>query len=295
MNLLIESIGFGLVTAGIIALSATAFSLQYSVPSIPNFMHGQFLTGAAYGMWAIYGVSHNLVLSILAGVLVGGILAWAMDVLVVERFLKRRAPAIHLLVVSVTLGIALQAATSIVFGARTQVLPIPAEWQVGQHFGPLLLTDIDIAIVIVAVTAMFAVHIVLQYTTFGKAQRAVADSKELAAASGVPTRTIIQGTWFIVGLTAGLAGILLAATRGSFDPFFGFDFLLVTLSAAVVGGLGRPYGAMAGAVIIGLVTEISGSYLNAGYKQVAALSVLIVVLMIRPTGLFTALRESQLT
>jgi branched-subunit amino acid ABC-type transport system permease component len=295
MNLLIQSIGFGLVTSGIVALSATAFSLQYSVTSIPNFMHGEFLAGAAYGMWAAYGLSHNLILSIVAGMAVGGLLAWAMDVVVIERFVKRKAPAIHLLVVSVTLGIALQAATSIVFGARTQVLPIPPEWQSGQHIGPLLLTDIDIAIVVVAVAAMFALHLVLQYTKFGKAQRAVADSKELAAASGVPTRLVIQGTWFIVGIIAGLAGILLAATRGSFDPFFGFDFLLVTLAAAVVGGLGRPYGAMAGALIIGLVTEISGSYLNAGYKQVAALTVLVLVLMIRPSGLLTALRESQLT
>jgi branched-subunit amino acid ABC-type transport system permease component len=295
VNLLVESVGFGLVTAGIIALSATAFSLQYSVTSIPNFMHGEFLTASAYGMWLAYGLSHSLALSIVIGMAVGGLMAWAMDVVVIERFLKRRAPAIHLLVVSVTLGIALQAATSIFFGARTQVLPIPSEWQIGRHYGPLLLTDIDIAIVIVAFAAMFALHLVLRYTTFGKAQRAVADSKELASASGVPTRLIVQGTWFIVGVVAGLSGILLAATRGSFDPFFGFDFLLVTLAAAVVGGLGRPYGAMAGALIIGLVTEISGTYLNAGYKQVAALSVLIVVLMVRPSGILTALRESQLT
>jgi branched-subunit amino acid ABC-type transport system permease component len=291
VHLLLLSVGFGLVTSAIIALSATAFSLQYSVTSVPNFMHGEFLTGGAYGVLAVQSITHNLFIGVVVGLLVGGLLALLMDLVIVEPFLKRGSPAIRLLVVSVTVGTILQAAQAIIFSADPQNLQVPGGWYTARNVGPFIFNDVDFVIMAAAVLAMLAIHCLLQYTKFGKAQRAVADSRELAAASGISPEFVIRVTWVLVGVLAALAGILLAATQQTFDPFFGFNFLLVTLSAAVVGGIGRPYGAMIGALIIGLVTEVSAVYVNASYKQVAALLVLIIALMFRPSGLFTAVRE----
>jgi branched-subunit amino acid ABC-type transport system permease component len=291
VEILALALGFGLVTASIIALSATAFSLQYSVTSVPNFMHGEFLTGGAYGVLVVQSVTHNLLLGIVGGLLLGGLLAWLMDIVIVEPFLKRGSPTIRLLVVSVTVGTVLQAGQAIIFTADPQTMALPESWYSALHVGPFVFNAVDFAIMIAAVATMVGIHCLLQYTKFGKAQRAVADSRELAAASGISVRLIIQATWILVGAIAALAGIFLAATQQTFDPFFGFNFLLVTLSAAVVGGIGRPYGAMLGALIIGIVTEVSAAYVNASYKQVAALFVLMAALMFRPNGLFTAVRE----
>jgi branched-chain amino acid transport system permease protein/neutral amino acid transport system permease protein len=293
MNLLMLSIGFGLVTSGIIALSATAFSLQYSVTSIPNFMHGEFLTAAAFGMLVAERFTNNLLIAAAAGLATAALIAWATDVVVLEPFLRRGAPTLRLVVVTATIGISLQAITAMIFTADPQTLALPTEWYRGNQFGPFVFTGVDIGIMIAAVVAMFGLFLLLQYTKFGKAQRAVADSRELAAASGISTRLVIQVTWLLTGVIAGAAGIAVAATQQSFDPFFGFNFLLVTLSAAVVGGIGRPYGAMMGALVIGLATDISGVYINGAYSQVAALVLLMLTLVFRPSGLLTAMREQE--
>ena len=294
MQLLGHAIGFGLVTSAIIALSAVAVSLQFSVTPVPNFMHGEFLTAGAYGALIAQTLTQNIVLSLLGGILLAAALAWAMDRGILAPFIKRGSPRILLLVSTVAVGIILQALTAATFGGGPQSLTLlPGSWSSAQQIGPFLFTRLDIAVIAAAVLAMLGLHYLLQHTKFGKAQRAVADSSELASASGISTSLVIQMTWLIVGGLAGLAGILLASIQGAFDPYFGFNFLLVTLAAAVIGGIGRAYGAMAGALIIGLVTEISGSYLSASFKQVAALLVLVVVLLFRPNGLLTALRVAD--
>lgn len=284
------AVGFGLVTASIIAVSAVAASLQFSVTPIPNFMHGEFLTAGAYGALVTQNVTHDLALSVVVGMGVGAALAWSMDRVILAPLIKRGSQRILLLVATVAVGIILQALTAATFGIGPQVLVVPESWSIPHHIGPFLLTSLDLAVMAIAVIAMLGLHYLLRYTKFGKAQRAVADSVELSASSGISPAFVIQVTWLIVGALAGLAGILLASIQGAFDPYFGFNFLLVTLAAAVVGGIGRAYGAMAGALIIGLVTEVSGAFLSASFKEVAALLVLVAVLLVRPNGLLTALR-----
>jgi branched-subunit amino acid ABC-type transport system permease component len=287
------AIGFGFVTSAIVAISAVAASLQFSVTPIPNFMHGEFLTAGAYGALVAQRLTHSLVAAFCAGVVVGGGLAWCMDRGVLSPFIKRGSPRILLLVSTVAVGIVLQALTALIFGVGPQVLTLPISATAPHSVGPFLFTDIDFAVMATAVAAMLGLHLLLQHTKFGKAQRAVCDNGELAAASGISTSFVIQMTWLMVGGLAGLAGVLLASIQGSFDPYFGFNFLLVTLAAAVVGGIGRAYGAMAGALIIGMVTEVSGAYLNASFKQAGALLVLVSVLLVRPSGLVPALREAE--
>lgn len=291
MSLFWLALGFGVVSAAIIALSATAFSLQYSVTAVPNFMHGEFLTLAAYGMLVGDRITNTLWISVIVGMAVAAAVGWAMNVGILEPFIRRGAPTLRLLVITVTVGVTLQSVTAIIFTVNTQTLAIPPPWYNGHKVGPFVFTVVDFIAIVAAIIGMFAVHVLLKYTKLGKAQRAVADSRELAAASGISVRRIIQITWILAGAIAGLAGILLAATQQSFDPFFGFNFLLVTLSAAVVGGIGRPYGAMLGALIIGLVTAVMTVFVNSAYDQIAALAVLLLVLLVRPNGLLGAIRE----
>jgi branched-subunit amino acid ABC-type transport system permease component len=285
---LFQAVGFGLVTAAIIATSAVAFSLQYAVTDVPNFAHGELLTIAAYAAYEAQQRGLGLLGGAVTGCLAGASLAFVMYRLVLRGFMRRSTRLVY--TVAVTAGIALivENGLGLIFGNGEVTLSVPAER--AHHIGPFLWTNVNMVVMVGALILLAIVHITLRYTPFGRAQRAVADNRELARASGVRIETVISLTWLMAGAVAGLAGVALATSQATFDPLLGNGFLLVTLAAAVVGGVGRVYGAMAGALIIGLVTEISGAYLSAGYKQVAALAILALVLLARPSGILRVQR-----
>jgi branched-chain amino acid transport system permease protein len=157
--------------------------------------------------------------------------------------------------------------------------------------GPFRWTLTDLLTMATAVAALLALHVTIRRTKFGKAQRAVADDVALARTTGVPAQRIIDLTWAIDGGVAGLSGMLLALQVGSFTPSLGFTFLLVIFSAAIVGGIGQMYGAMAGSLIVGVVMEVSAVYIPPDYKQTMAFLILVVVLLLRPQGIVAALSE----
>jgi branched-subunit amino acid ABC-type transport system permease component len=120
--------------------------------------------------------------------------------------------------------------------------------------------------------------------------RAVADDRALAAVAGIDTGRVIVLTWIVSGLLAGLAGVLAALVQSTFDPNFGFALLLPVFAAVVLGGIGSPYGALLGGLVLGVVTELStwGGFfggVNSVYKPVVAFAILIGVLLVRPQGL----------
>lgn len=277
----------GIITASILGLSSVAMSLQFGVTRHANFAHGELLTIAAYTAVAVNGFEKNLYLDALAGALVSAAVAWLLNLVVVRPFRKVAKRLILLLIVTAALSQAIQGLLAIFFGLNDVVLPVPP--QVAHKVGPFTWTALDVLILVTAVAAFITLHLLLRYTSFGRAQRAVADDPVLARVVGINTARIISLTWLLDGFFAGLAGVALAATVGSFNNLLGFNFLLVTFAAVIVGGIGKMYGAIGGALIIGIVTEFSGFYLSSGFKQDFALIVLILVLIIRPNGLFTTL------
>jgi branched-subunit amino acid ABC-type transport system permease component len=277
----------GLVTSAIIGLSAVAMSMQFGVTKHANFAHGELLTIAAYTAVEVRHLTSNIVVEALAGGIVAALAAWAINRFLIERYRKLANRLLMLLIVTAAISQAIQGALALGFGVDHVVLTTPT--QVSHKIGPFTWNTLDMQILVVAVLAFAALHILLRYTTFGRAQRAVADDAVLARVVGINTSRIISLTWLVVGFIAGLAGVALASTIGSFNNQLGFNYLLVTFAAVIVGGIGKMYGALAGALIIGLVTEFSGFYLSSGYKQEIALLVLILVLFVRPNGLFTTL------
>ena len=138
----------------------------------------------------------------------------------------------------------------------------------------------------IAVVLMLAVHTMLKTTRLGKSMRAMSDNTTLAMTSGIDTKRITTITWFLSGTLAGLAGTVLGITEGNLTPASGELFLFVIFAAVIVGGVGSIYGAMAGAVLIGLATEISAAFINPAYKLDIAFVILILTLLFRPSGLF---------
>lgn len=283
------ALGFGLVTASILALSTVALSLQLSVTNVPNFAHGELLTIGAYGALLSYHVIPNIYFQGVAAALAGAALAFILNSALLAPFAKAGAKRLTLFVVTIGASLVIQNVLVLFFGGAYVTYTLPASRLLA--IGPFLFTATDLAVLAVAVAIMLALHVLLKYTKFGKAQRAVADSVELARVSGISATQIVTLTWLLAGAIAGLGGFVLGITVGSFAPSLGNGFLFVTFAAAVVGGLGKPYGAMAGAILIGVLMEVSALYIDAAYKQVVAFAVLILFLLLKPNGIFGPIRR----
>ncbi|MGH3201236.1 MAG: branched-chain amino acid ABC transporter permease [Streptosporangiaceae bacterium] len=290
MDTFFLGVGFGLVTASVLAISAVALTLQFSVTDVPNFSHGELMTIGAYTALEVQSFTSNLVVGALLAAVSGSVLALILNLLL-RRFIRAGAKRFVLFVITIAYGLLLQNVYQLVWGVDTRAYTLPLSEV--HHIGPMILTGRQLAIIAIAVLAMIAVHVMLRYTKFGKAQRAVADNKELARVTGISVGRVVTITWLITGAMAGLAGFILGMTVGAITPTLGFNFLLTVFAAVIIGGLGKPYGAMAGALIIGLVTEVSALYIDPDYTSVLAFAILLLALAFRPQGLVATFREVQ--
>ena len=286
-----QAVGFGVVTAAIVGLSAVALNLQFGVTNFPNFAHGEFLTVGAYAAFAMQHFNTNLAVDALAGSASGAVLGYVMNRFAFQPFVRKGKRVILLLVVSAAVSQIIEDVIPIIFGQNNVVFQTPT--QVARHYGPFLWTTLDIQVIVASAISVALLHAVLHYTSFGRAQRAAADDTTLARITGINTSRVISATWLITGALAGLAGVALAATVGSFNSLLGFNFLLVTFAAGIIGGIGSSVGAILGAIVIGLITEITGFYLSSGYKQEFALLALAAFLFIRPQGILAPLQAAE--
>lgn len=284
---LIQTFGFGLVTASVVALAGVAITLQFGVTNYINFASGTYMILGAYitwelntrlelGFWYAVGVSALLM----------GVFAVATNAAVLQPFARRNPPLIILLIVTLGVWMVMTNTIVAVWG------PDPRQFVVGGDdaltVGPFLFTTNQLLIMGVACVILALVHLLLTKTKLGKAMRAVSDDASLAQASGIDTELIVTATWFLTGVLIGVAGSAFALNLSSFQPWASETFLFVIFSAVILGGIGRPYGAMIGALIIGLVTEMSATVLPTALKSDVAFLVLIIMLLVRPQGLMPA-------
>jgi branched-subunit amino acid ABC-type transport system permease component len=283
MSTFLVSVGVGLSTAAILSLSAVAFTLEYAVSRVANFAHGEFLTIGAYAAYSGQAIFHqNVAAAALIATVAGMLAGLALNTAVIEQFRGRSA----ITVLIATLGVALivQNVLIMVYGAAN----VSYSFAQGglHHIGPFLWTTSDIEVIFSALAVAGLIYVLLQYTRFGKAVRAVSQDRALARVSGIPAQRVVMGTWALAGAISGFAGFVLADTIGTFGPQLGFSFLLLTITAAVAGGIGRPYATLGGALIVGLVIQIAGTYTSSAYQLVYAFVLLVVLMLFRPNGVF---------
>jgi len=283
MSTFLVSVGVGLSTAAILALSAVAFTLEYAVSRVANFAHGEFLTIGAYAAYSGQAIFHqNVAAAALIATVAGMLAGLALNAAVIEQFRGRSG----ITVLIATLGVALivENVLIMVYGAAN----VSYSFAQGglHHIGPFLWTTSDIEVIFSALAVAGLIYVLLQYTRFGKAVRAVSQDRALAQVSGVPAQRVVMGTWALAGAISGFAGFVLADTIGTFGPQLGFGFLLLTITAAVAGGIGRPYATLGGALIVGLVIQIAGTYTSSAYQLVYAFLLLVVLMLFRPNGVF---------
>lgn len=284
MNSFTLSVGFGLVTASILALAAMGLTLQFGVTNFVNFAYGDFLTLGAYLSWVANVKLHaNIWLALVLGSLACGLLAALIGRFLLGPFARRFRNLFYVMIVTFGLSLILLNLIQAIWGANYVQYGVKVESPL--HLGPFLLSTDQLIIVAIGVGAMLAVHLLLTRTKLGKAMRAMSDDPSLAMVSGINTRGITTFTWFLTGTLGGLAGTVLGLNISSITPAMGETFLFVIFAAVILGGIGRPYGAMLGALVIGLATEISAIVINAAYKLDVAFVLLVIVLLIRPQGL----------
>ncbi|MGH7777561.1 MAG: branched-chain amino acid ABC transporter permease [Candidatus Dormibacterales bacterium] len=290
MHEVLLTLGFGIVTAAILSLSAVAFTLEYAVTNIANLAHGEILTCGAYAAYLVQQATGNVFASAVAASLAGGATALVMHTTVVDRFVRRGTGTLSTFIATLGMSLMIQNILVLIFGAANVAYSIP---QGGPHqVGPFLWTVPELAIIASALGITGILYVLVQHTRFGKALRAVSQNRDLARVTGINANRVASATWALAGMVAGYAGFVLAESVGTFNPYFGFSFFLITLTASVAGGLGKAFATMVGAVIVGVALEFTGGYISSSYELAFAFAILALVVLLRPRGLFTSARRS---
>ena len=283
MNQLTLAIGFGLVTSAILALCAVGFTLQFGVSNILNLAYGDVMTVSAFMAYLVNATGAGIWLAVCAGAATGAVVSVLISTLIFTPFLRRGTSRFAMIMVSLALAVILQNAIQAVAGpafrsySRSQGTSL--------HLLGMILTPYQLAIIGVAAASLLALHLLLRYTRIGKALRATAADAELARSCGIATERVSALAWAISGALCGLGGVTLALNLASFDFHFGNAFLLVIVAAAVFGSVGQPYGAMVGALVIGIASELAAIW-TPSLKQVVAFVILALILLVRPAGLW---------
>ena len=284
MTAFFNAVGFGVVTAALLALATTGLSLQYGVSRLPNFAQGDIMTVGAYAAYAANGPFHSLAIDGIAAALAGAAMAWLVYMALIRPFASRGTNRLTAVVSTLAGSLIIQDVLLIIFGGNATAFPTIQG--ATEHIGPLLFTTEQLVIIGVALVVIAGLHATLKFTFIGKAVRAVADHRDLSRVSGLPAGMLTQLTWAVSGVLTGIAGFVLGLTAGALVPTLGFDYLLIIFAAAVVGGIGNVGGALFGALIVGLGMTVAAVYISSDYKEVVALILLIATILIRPTGLF---------
>ena len=283
-SVIVYSIGFGIVTASILALAAVGFTLQFGVTNILNLAFGDIMTSAAVVGYGVNAIGGNIAESLAAGAVFGAITSTLLNRYLYTPFVRHGTKLFGMVVVTLSVGIIFQNVILGWLGPNffSYKLPLSKTYDVAGMF----FTSSQFMIVGLAISVMIAVQLLLTRTRLGKAMRATAANPGLAQASGIATDRVIDAAWLISGALCGLSGVVLVLNTTTFQSTTGNDFLVIIIAAAMLGGVGRPLGALIGAVILGLATEVSAAYINPSYKEVIAFVVLVVVLLVRIGGLF---------
>jgi branched-chain amino acid transport system permease protein/neutral amino acid transport system permease protein len=278
------AIGFGLVTSAILALSAVGFTLQFGVSNIFNLAYGDVMTVSAFVAYVVNVTGGaNIWLAMCAGGVTGAVVSILLSRLIFTPFLRRGTSRFAMVMVSLALAVILQNAIQAIAGTTYRSYALTQERSL--HMLGMILTPHQLTIIGIAVVSMLGLHSLLRFTRVGKALRATAADPELARSCGIATDRVATLAWAVSGALCGLGGVALALNLATYDFTFGNSFLLIIVAAAVFGSVGQPYGAMAGAVVIGMGSEIAAIWTPA-LKQVVAFVVLVLILLVRPNGLW---------
>lgn len=299
LSILLQQILNGLVLGSIYALVALGYTMVYGIIGLINFAHGEIVmvgamvTISVLTMLAGFGFAPG-VLTLLLAIMIAAVVCMLMAQ-GMEKFAYRplrKAPRLTPLILAIGISIFLQNMAMMIWGRGYKTFPEVVETRPIEVFGATI-TNIQMSIMIISVVIMFALWVLVDKTRLGKAMRATAQNQEVAGLMGININRVISAT-FVIGASLGaVAGVMRAVNYGQADAYMGLLLGLKAFSAAVLGGIGNLFGAMAGGILLGLIEslaagytgQLTGGFLGANYQDIFAFMVLILVLLFRPNGL----------
>ena len=291
MSLFVASIGFGLVTASILAVAAVGFTLQFGVTNILNLAFGDVMTASAFVGYVATTHGVNIWLAVALCALFGAVFSALLNRFLYTPFVRHGTKLFGMIVVTIAVSLIIQNALQAIYGASFFSLRFSAGSS--YHIGSMVFTTSQFGIMAIAVVAMLGVYSLLRFTKLGKAMRATASDPVLARSCGIATDRVIDVAWLLSGALCGIAGVALAMNVTSFTSTTGGTFLIAIVAAAVLGGVGQAYGAMLGALTIGISSEVAAGVIAPSYKQVVAFVVLVLVLLVRPQGILSEVADQK--
>lgn len=285
----------GLTLGSIYALIAIGYTMVYGIIGMINFAHGEIYMISAYvglivitalGMLGITPIPLVLLIALFISIIVTSAYGWTVERLAYRPV--RGTERLVALISAIGMSIFLQNYMQLSQGARDVAMQplISGGWRFGDEAGfQVYLSYMQIIIAVATVTAMTALTLFIGRSRLGRACRATSEDRNMANLLGINTDRVISLTFVIGAALAAVAGVLVGLYYGVVNPFMGFIVGLKAFTAAVLGGIGSIPGAMLGGVILGLSESFASAYLTTEYKDVVSFSLLVLVLLFRPTGL----------
>lgn len=274
----------GIAVGSIIALGAIGLTLSLGILKLSNFAHGDLMTLGAYLTWVFNTQAKvNLWLSLILGA-IGTVLAMLLsEQLLWKPMRSRRADPTTLIIISIGLALFIRNGILFIWGGSNQRYAVPLVQAL--DIGGIKIAYYRLIVIALAMVAMIALHFILTKTKVGKAMRALGDNIDLAKVSGINVQRVVIYTWIITGIFTASSGVMYGLIT-NIRPNMGWFLILPMFAAVIMGGIGNPYGAIAGGLIIGVAQELSVLVVGANYKLAVALLLMIIILLVRPQGLF---------
>lgn len=288
MSIVPQLIANGIIAGGIYALVALGYTMVYGILKFINFAHGEIVMIGAYIAWllaVLLGV--NIMLAFFVSCITCGILGFLIEKIAYKplRNRSRLAP----LITAIGVSLLLQSVALLAFGAQIRTFQSGIV-EKGISILGASITKLQLVIIVVALALMVTLHLFMRHTRTGKAMRAVADNPVVAATVGINVDKVISAIFVTGSVLAAAAGVLVGMEQ-NLQPTMGVSIGIKAFTAAVIGGIGNIYGALLGGYLMGLVENISVWFLPSGYKDAISFFVLIIMLLIRPQGIFGKLEE----
>lgn len=275
----------GLVAGSYFALGAIGLTLVYGILQLTNFAHGDLLTLGAYIAY-VFNISIGVpfVVAMAISIVLVAVFAIVTELVMFRPMRRKRAGTLQLILMTIGLAFVIRYTIQLFAGSAQKSLDVNVTDTIG--FLGLSIGRTQLIVVVVGLVVLVAVAAMLRFTSLGRQMRALADNFELAETTGINTSRVVILTWALSGALAGLAGVLVAASIGSFTPNTGFTLLLSLFAAVTLGGIGNALGALAGGLVIGITQEWSTLVVDSEWKVAISFLVLILVLIVRPQGIF---------
>jgi branched-chain amino acid transport system permease protein len=271
----------GAIEGMMIALAAMVVTLVFGIARFPNAATGDYMTLGAYAALGAHAVTGSLILASLAGMAASASTALLFYWTVFRKLAGRSVVA--LLIASIGIAFLVRSVLSFFLGYEQRVFQVPIVRAL--RFGEIRINPLDLRLSAVAAATLAIVFAILYWTPVGRRMRAVADNRELARASGIDAGRVMLALWALTGAIAAVAGIMLGL-KTVVAPELGWEMLLPAFAAAILGGVGNPVGAVVAGILLGVAQELSTPLVGFTYKLALAFVVLLVVLLLRPQGLF---------